>query len=200
LRDDARDADALSLPNTDWLRHVLIVSGPAEDVATFQMAAAGLGAIPWLSPDLDLLEEDRVMALLHPPDGSVGLTLAGARALARQLRSAIEANQQRVAAAIGGVRTCPFDLYALLPVPDCILALGPDDAASLAWLRTHWGVVQALRHVRLKTGREDRRLRRSARVEFEFWAADWTPWAAMQAVRQRWPTLVFDIRPDYGGG
>jgi hypothetical protein len=199
VRDEARYADALSLPNTDWLRHVLIVSGPAEDVATFQTAAAGLGAIPWLSPDLDLLEEDRVMALLHPPDGSAGLTLAGARALARQLRSAIETNQQRVTAAIGRVRTCPFDLHALLPVPDRVLALGPDDPASLVWLRTHWGVVQALRHVRLKTGREDRRLRRSARFEVEFSAADWTPWAAMQAIRQRWPTLVFDIRPDYGG-
>ncbi|WP_284943625.1 hypothetical protein [Acidisoma cladoniae] len=199
MRDDARDADALSLPNTDWLRHVLIVSGPAEAVATFQIAAAGLGAVPWLSPDLDLLEEDRVMALLHPPDGSAGLTLARARALARQIRSAIETNQQRVTAAIGRVRTCPFDLHALLPVPDCVLALGPDDPASLAWLRTHWGVVQALRHVRLKTGSDDRRLRRSARLEVAFWAADWTPWAAMQAVRQRWPTLVFDIRPDYGG-
>ena len=139
------------------------------------------------------------MALVHPPDGSAGLSLAGARALARQLRSAIEINQQRVAAAVGRVRSCPFDLHALLPVPDRLLHLGPDDPASIAWLRTHWGVVQALRHVRLKTGGEDRRLRRSARVEFEFWSADWTPWLAIQAVRRRWPALVFDIRPDYAG-
>jgi hypothetical protein len=190
---------AFALPNTDWLRHVLIITGPADDVATFQTAASGAGAIPWVSPDLDLLEEDQVMALVHPPDGSAGLGLAGARALARQLRSAIETNQQRVAAAVGRVRNCPFDLHALLPVPDRILHLGPDDPASIAWLRTHWGVVQALRHVRLKTGSEDRRLRRSARVEFEFWSADWTPWSATQVVRRRWPALVFDIRPDYGG-
>jgi hypothetical protein len=191
--------DSLALPNTDWLRHVLIVTGPADDVATFQTAASGLGAIPWVSPDLDLLEEDRVMALVHPPDGSAGLSLAGARALARQLRGAIETNQQRVAAAVGRGRDCPFDLHALLPVPDRLLHLGPDDAASTAWLRTHWGVVQALRHVRQHKGGEDRRLRRSARLEYEFWSADWTPWVAIQAVRRRWPALVFDIRPDYGG-
>jgi len=138
------------------------------------------------------------MALVHPPDGSAGLSLAGARALARQLRNAIETNQQRVAAAVGRVRTCPFDLHALLPVPDRILHLGPDDTASVDWLRLHWGVVQALRHVRLKTG-GDRRLRRSARLEYEFWSADWTPWSAIQSVRRRWPALVFDVRPDYGG-
>ena len=62
-----------------------------------------------------------------------------------------------------------------------VCILGPDDPASIAWLRTHWGVVRALRHVRLKTGGEDRRLRRSARVAYEFWSADWTPWAAFQA-------------------
>jgi hypothetical protein len=190
---------AFALPHTDWLRHMLIITGPADDVATFQTAASGVGAIPWVSPDLDLLEEVRVMALVHPPDGSAGLSLAGARALARQLRSAIETNQQRVAAAVGRVRSCPFDLYALLPVPDRILHLGPDDPASIAWLRTHWGVLQALRHVRRKTGDKDRRLRRSARLEYEFWSADWTPWAAIQAVRRRWPALVYDIRPDYGG-
>jgi hypothetical protein len=178
---------------------MLIITGPADDVATFQAAASGVGAIPWVSPDLDLLEEDRVMALVHPPDGSAGLSLAGARALARQLRSAIETNQQRVAAAVGRARSCPFDLHALLPVPDRVLHLGPDDPASIAWLRTQWGVVQALRHVRLKTGDKDRRLRRSGRLEYEFWSADWTPWVAIQAVRRRWAALVFDIRPDYGG-
>ncbi|WP_158745246.1 hypothetical protein [Acidisphaera sp. L21] len=191
--------DPLALTSTDWLRHNLIVTGSADAVTSFRTAASGASAIPWVSPDLDLLEEDRVMALVHPPDGSAGLSLAGARALAGQIRSAIEVNQQRAAAAIGRVRSCPFDLHALLPVPDRILHLGPDDPASIAWLRTHWGVVQALRHVRLKTGGDDRRLRRSARVEFEFWSPDWTPWSAIQAVRRRWPALVFDIRPDYGG-
>jgi hypothetical protein len=84
-----------ALPHMDWLRHILIVTGSAVAVASFQTAASGSGAIPWVSPDLDLLEEDRVMALVDPPDGSAGLSLAGARALAGQLRSAIEVNQQR---------------------------------------------------------------------------------------------------------
>jgi hypothetical protein len=181
------------------LRHGLVITGPAEDVAALQAAAAGAGAIPWTYPDLDLQEEDRVMALVHPPDGSAGLSLSGARALAREVRSAIETNQQRVAVAVGRLRSCPFDLHALLPVPDRILRRGPEDPDSVTWLRTHWGVVQPLRHVRLRAGKADRRLRRSARAEYEFWSADWTPWAAIRAVRRRWPSLVFDIRPDYGG-
>jgi hypothetical protein len=71
-----RSVDALALPNTDWLRHILVVTGSADEVTSFQAAAGGEGAIPWVSPDLDLLEEDQVMALVHPPDGSAGLSLA----------------------------------------------------------------------------------------------------------------------------
>jgi hypothetical protein len=52
-------------------------------------------------------------------------------------------------AAAGRDRSCPFDLHALLPVPDPLLRRGPDNPASLAWLRRHWGVVHALRHVRM---------------------------------------------------
>ena len=193
-----RRVDPLALPHTDWLRHGLVITGPAEDVAALQGAAAGAGTIPWTYPDLDLQEEDRVMALVHPPDGSAGLSLAGARALARALREAVEAHQQRVVTAVGRNRSCNFDLHALLPVPDHLLRRGPDDPVSLAWLRQHWGVVYALRHVRLMPGTGDRRLRRSARAAYEFWSADWTPWAAFQALRQRWRSLVFDLRPDYG--
>ena len=52
-------------------------------------AAAGGGrggAIPWHLPDLDLAEEDRVLSLVKPPDGSPGLRIAAARVLAPQLR------------------------------------------------------------------------------------------------------------------
>lgn len=169
-------------------------------MAALRHEAAGAGAIPWHDPDADLEEEDRVHALLNPPDGSPGLSLQGARALARALRGAVEAQQQRVVAVVGQSRACPFDLHALLPVPDRILRLGPDDPASIAWLRRHWGTVRALRHVRLRDDAPDRRLRRSARLRLEFWSADWTPWAAFQALRKRWPAAVFDIRPDYGDG
>lgn len=191
--------DTLSLPHTDWLRHDLVVTGPPADIAAFRTMAEGAGAIPWHYPDLDLEEEDRVHALVHPPDGSPGLRLAAARVLARQLRGAIDVHQDRVAAAVGRSRACPFDLHALLPVPDRILRRGPDDPASIAWLRHHWGVLRALRHVRLRADPQDRRLRRSARLRYEFWSADWTPWAAVTAIRKAWP-LVFDVRPDYGDG
>jgi hypothetical protein len=30
-----------------------------------------------------------------------------------------------------------------------------------------------------------------------FWSADWTPWPALLALRERWPGLRFDLRPLY---
>jgi hypothetical protein len=157
-------------------------------------------AIPWQYSGRDLDEEDRVHALMYPPDGSPGLRLAAARVLARQLGEAVAVHQDRVVEAAGHSRACPFDLHALVPVPPSILHLGPDAAASIAWLRGHWGVVRALRHVRRHAEPPDRRLRRSARLRFEFWSADWTPWAAFVAIGKDWPALVFDVRPDYGDG
>jgi hypothetical protein len=192
--------DALAPPHTDWLRHDLVVTGPPADVAAFGTAAAGAGAIPWRYADLDLDEEDRVHALLHPPDGSAGLRLAAARVLARQLRGAVELHQDRVTEAVGRSRLCPFDLHALLPVPESLLHQGPDDPGSLAWLRANWGVIRALRHVRLLDDPPDRRRRHSARLRYEFWSADWTPWAAFAGLHKAWPSLVFDLRPDYDDG
>ena len=74
---------------------------------------------------------------------------------------------------------------------------GPDDPASRAWLRTHWGTTRALRHVVLHTDKADRRLRRSAQLRYEFFSADWTPWPVFSTVRARWPRVVFEVRPDY---
>jgi len=188
------------LPHTASLRHDLVVTGPPANVAALRAAAMGAGAIPWRYPDPDLAEEDRVLALVNPPDGSQGLRIAAARVLARQLRGAVETHHERVLTAVGISRACPFDLHALLPVPAEVLRLGPDDAASVAWLRTHWGTGQALRHVRLVADGEDGRLRRSARLDYVFWSADWTPWQAFSALRQRWPELAFNLRPDYADG
>ncbi|MGH2928450.1 MAG: hypothetical protein ACRDL8_09625 [Solirubrobacteraceae bacterium] len=192
-RSPAAAALPLALPQPDWLRHDLTVTGPATDVALFRKAAVGTGAIPWAYPDLGEREEDRTYALIHPPDGSAGLSLAAARALARQLRDAVEAHHQRALAAAPS--SCPFDLHALVPVPAEILALGPDDPRSLSWLQTHWGTTWALRRGRLLPGR---RQRRAARLRYEFWSADWTPWPAFQTLRERFPTLCFAIRPDDG--
>lgn len=183
------NAEPLALPHTDWLRHTLAVSGPAADMQAFQAAAKGTGAIPW-ALDLDH-EEARLLA----PMAAAG---ADARALARELREAIDQARILAQAAQGGA--CPFDLHRLVPVPGRILQLGPDDPASRLWLWTRWGTLQPLRHVRMLDRHADRRLRRSARVVLEFYAADWTPWRALAQIRAAWPSLVFDVQPDYGDG
>lgn len=190
---------ALAPPHTDWLRHVLIVTGPVPDVTALRGAAAGAGAIPWAYPDLDRWEEDQVHALVQPPDRSVGLSPTAARVLARQLRGAVETHHQRVLAA-SGTTPCPFDLHAIVPVPHDILQRGPDDPASHAWLQTNWGTTRALRDVRHCPDPAVRRPRRSARLHIQFWAADWTPWPVFAVLRERYPTLTFDVRPEYGDG
>ncbi|MGI4975705.1 MAG: hypothetical protein ACRYG6_02055 [Janthinobacterium lividum] len=177
--------------HTDWLRHELAVSGPGAEVAAFQAAALGAAAIPW-HLDLDA-EEARLLA----PMATHG---AEARGLARALRQAVGAHHERVLNQVRRARACPLDLHRLVPVPDAILRLGPDDPASERWLRAHWGTLQALRHARVLDAGEDRRRTRTARVVLEFHAADWSPWQALLRLRQDWPRLLLDLRPDYGDG
>jgi len=59
----------------------------------------------------------------------------------------VEARQARTAALVGHSQACPFDLHALLPVPDAILRHGPTHPAALAWLAPYWGAGDGLRHV-----------------------------------------------------
>lgn len=193
-------SDALALPHTDWLRHELRVAGPANQVAEFTAAAAGPGGIPWAYPDLDYEEDDRYLALVNPPDGSQGLRPAAARILARELREAVFQHQGKVRAQAGVGRICPFDLHALIPIPAEILDLGPDATNTHAWLRAHWGVVVALRKIRLIAA-DCKKLRgKNEQLSLEFWSADWTPWPALTALRQRFPGLIFSVTPDYEGG
>lgn len=70
---------------------------------------------------------------------------------------------------------CPFDLHRLIPIPGAIFARGADAPAVRRWLRPHWGATQPLRQVRMLEQNGNRRLRRSARVIYEFVVADWTP-------------------------
>jgi hypothetical protein len=172
----------------DWIRNSLSVSGPADDVARFRMAANGTGAIPW---HLDLDHEE---ARLLAPMAAAGIE---ARLLARELREAIAARHARVLALWDRPGTCPLDLHRLIPVPDLILQLGEDAPAAATWLRTRWGTTQPLRQVRVVEDHHDRRLRRSARTKIEFRSADWTPWQAINRLRRDWPMLIFDIRPHY---
>jgi hypothetical protein len=196
---ERRVADNLALPNTDWLRHDLLVIGSSTAVAEFRTAAAGAGAIPWVYQNLDYDEDDRFLMLVNPPDGSPGLRPAAARVLARELHAAVFQHQEKVLAQVGSL-ACPFDLQALVPVPGEILHRGPDDAASLAWLRKHWGVAQALRQVRLVPANSGKRRGKQERLGLEFWSADWTPWPALATIQQRFKNLRFTVTPDYSDG
>ena len=175
--------------HTDWLRNRLTVSGPAGEVARFRAAARGTGGIPW---QLDLDHEE---ARLLAPMAGQG---PAARALARELRAVIAARHDRLLACWHEAGGCPLDLHRLVPIPDAILALGEDAPAARQWLWAHWGTTQTLRQVRLREADRDRRLRRSARVVFEFLSADWTPWHAILRLRRDWPKLVLAVNPRYG--
>ena len=97
------------------------------------------------SSTYDRLEEDLFHLLVAGPSRS--LSLAGARILAGQLRAAAAGRHALALARVGHSHACPFDLHALVPVPDAILRRGPDDPEALAWLWTHWGTTEMLRHV-----------------------------------------------------
>jgi hypothetical protein len=204
----------LRLAHTDWLYHRLQVTGPTADLDGFRSAAAGAGTVPW-QLDLDHMAEDFFHLLVAPPAraGSLvaparGLSLAGARILADQLCAAVARRQALAAAQVGQSRACPFDLHALVPVPDAVLRRGPDDPAALEWLWTHWGTTQTLRHVADDT--TDAAVLRAGATEHareepagealwavRFWSADWTPWRALAQIAARWPTLRFETRPRY---
>ncbi len=196
--DDAARAAPLRPAHTDWLHHRLLVAGPAETLADFQAAACGSGTIPWRL-DLDHVEEDLFLLLAAPPPPQRRrLSLAGARALAGQLRDAAEQRHAAVVARVGRSWACALDLHALVPVPPGVLQRGPDHPEALAWLWTHWGTTAALRHV----SAEPVLPRRPApddpvTLRLAFWSADWTPWRALATVRARWPALRFDVRPTY---
>ncbi|THD41289.1 MAG: transposase, partial [Rothia mucilaginosa] len=100
--------------HTDWLRNTLVVSGPTEEVARFTAAAAGSGVIPW-QLDLASLEEEFLLPMAAPPDGTPAISLSGAKLLAKRLREAVALNHQRALARMSTDRSCPFDLHRLLP-------------------------------------------------------------------------------------
>ncbi len=199
---------ALQMDHTDWLYNRLLITGPPADLVPLRAAAGGAGTVPW-HLDFDRMEEDLFHLLVAPParartlgSHTRSLSVAGARILAGQLRAAAARRHALAIARVGHSEACPFDLHALVPVPDAILRRGPDDPDALHWLWTHWGTTQTLRHVV-----EDEAAagvitaRPAARGKgvwaLTFWSADWTPWRALAQVAGRWPTLRFETRPIY---
>ena len=132
--------------------------------------------------------------------GPSRLGIEGCRILARQLRDRAEARQAWAAALVGRSRACPFDLHALLPVPDAVLQLGPMHPQALAWLREHWGTDHSLRHVAGRPdARPNRRLPRGhAVLGYKFFTAGDTPRAAVAQLAARWPALRFALQPRPG--
>ncbi|WP_182355903.1 site-specific integrase [Komagataeibacter europaeus] len=175
-------------PAPDWIWTTLTVSGPVGAVARFRAAAQGPGIIPW-QVDFDY-EQARLLA----PMAGKG---AQAVTLARLLRQASE-RLHRIALShqAAGTPSCAFDLHRLVPVPGSILKAGSDSRTAVVWLQAHWGTLLPLRRVEVEAVR-DQRARRSARLVYTFWSAEWTPWQALERVRTDWPELVFDIRPQY---
>lgn len=190
-------APFVRLATPDWLHHRLTITGPAAEVGRFRQAAVGAGIIPW-HLDLDRLEEQYFHLLVAPDQRS--LSVAGARIFAHQLREAVARRHDLAVSRVGRSAAYPFDLHALLPVPDDILRRGPDDPQALAWLWINWGTTEALRHVGLtipNPGEAGDKSPVDAALRVEFWSADWTPWRALMTLRVQWPALRFGVRPTY---
>jgi hypothetical protein len=182
----------LRLAHTDWLHHRLLITGPAVVLEAFRTAAAGAGTVPW-HLDLDRMEEDLFHLLVTKSSRS--LSLAGARILAGQLRTAAAQRHALTVARVDQSRVCQFDLHALIPVPNAILRRGPDDPQALPWLWTHWGTTEMLRHVAGKkpmpqSDGDERHLKRQ-------FGSSPSGRRALAQIAAGWPALRFDLRPTY---
>lgn len=189
-------------PHPDWLDNRLIISGPAADFVAFRHAAAGAGVAGWVV-DYDQVEEELFLRMMTVSPGPGGISVAGARHIARQVREMVWEAHEEAFARVGHDRRCPFDLHALVPVPWEILRLGEDHPQAQAWLWTHWGTTWPLRRVEL----HELSPRRRAALPpghlgcmVGFWSADWSPWPVIAQCRARWPRLRFELRVEYWWG
>ena len=180
----------------DWLYHHLTVSGPADAVTAFAMAARGSGITPW-QLDFSDIEETVFSLAVAQPAGQRRLSVEGCRILARQFRDQVAARQARAAELVGSSLACPLDLHRLLPVPAAILLLGPTHPTALAWLAAHWGVTDRLRHVEQRdNATTGRRLPRSHSViGYGFFTHGETPHAAVSQLAARWSQLRLVVQP-----
>ena len=138
--------------------------------------------VPW-QIDGAVLEEDVLNLAVAQPPSQRRLSIKGGRILARQVRDRVEAPQARAAALVGRSLAetqgqpqtasrfrrvcgcaCPFDLHALLPVPDAVLQLGPNHPQASAWLQENGGAATLRQVVGRPEARPGRRLPRNHAV------------------------------------
>ncbi len=192
----AQSTDILALPSPDWLYHRLTIVGPADTITRFRLAATGPGIVPWRR-DYDALTDHLVMLLIQPnQSGHRTITIADARQLAGRLRDLYwRDDQSALDHYYRQTPRCPLDLHRLVPVPDEILRLGDDAAASRCWLWGHWGTTWQLRRVRDIT--TSFRVNQQTTRIYDFWSADWSPWRAIATIAATWPTLAARLHPAY---
>lgn len=191
--DSAKLKNILCLPNPEWLPHELTASGPQAALARFRQAASGPGVIPWVV-DYGRMEEDWVLEMLTPPPAERGISVDGARILARQLRERVEWQDMQAGDAAVDSDACPLDLHALVRIPDRILSLGPSDPDAVSWLWENWGTTWALRGVEeVSHIQETEAQSEKGELRYRFWSADWTPWRALASIKSRWPEIMFQI-------
>jgi hypothetical protein len=188
-------ADMLYLPSPDWLKHQLTVSGPRTELALFQAAAAGPGVIPW-QQDGAALVEGWFNHLVGPSPAERTVSVAGARALARQLRDAVEAHWVAYED-VRRARASPLDLHALVPVRPgrhswlsapagrrCVSASGPSTRSYSPLRRQRRGRKRIGRRAEVRRGRDrvvrgvrctthSRSLRRDLRLPRGIAGGDW---------------------------
>ncbi|MCP1274513.1 hypothetical protein NKW43_12620 [Gluconobacter albidus] len=173
-------APPLFNPQPDWLAHVLTVTGPEAVLGRFRAEAAGTGRLPW-GPNVSDPE-------------NLGRNFLTQDARTTALIDQIVQSQRGLLARKAGSSSVPFDLNALCPMPLDLLALGPASPTTQSWLWEHWGTSRPLQQVEVMDGHPKKG---TNRWSVSFWSADWTPWAALQAIATHWPDLIFSVRPLY---
>ncbi len=186
-----------SAPSTAvWRDHHLTIKGPADDLASFAVAARGPGIIPW-AIDGAAIEEDIFIRAVSQPGDRRSLSVAGCRILARQFRERIEAREASARNLIGISRACPFDLQVLAPIPATILAQGHDHPTALAWMARHWGITDLPRRVFLRADAGPGRRQKAGHgvLGYGFFTAETSPTPAITTIAAHWPALEFQLRP-----
>ena len=174
-------------PDHVWSR--LEVSGDRTLLYDFVNAAAGPGFLDWEIDWYRIYEDAYGSSLLG---GAPSLGAASMVAHAITDRSWHRVGDARRAAKLDPTR-CPFDLNALIPVPEAVLRRGYRGAGE-AWLWQHWGVGSPLRQVTLEiVQRPFQTALPPLAAVYRFLSEDWAPAIAIGALRDNWPALRLEL-------